>query len=100
MIKPSGFGWGAEEYNKKRFLIIQTYLTEEEAEEFMQPEKRTIGIDRAGVPVVEILRRRMHSIDIDKQNLRRNLLDTQEMLKSKPLLPIEAFETKDDGEGE
>ena len=60
-IKPAGFLWGREEKNAEKFLIIQSYLTEEESVDLMKPKlvngkrvnRRKYKIDLKGKDIIE-----------------------------------------------
>ena len=79
MIKPAGFGWTDKE--RRNFLVVQTYLTEEEVIELVMPQGRM---------------RRKHKIDLDKQGLEDEKIQAMRgLLRSKPLIGIEKIEEKE-----
>ena len=57
---------------------------------------RTIGIDEDGRPVTEITRIRRYKVDLGKQGLLAKKVEAlRGLLRSKPLVPIEAIEDKE-----
>ena len=79
MIKPAGFAWSDKE--RRNFLVVQAYLTDEKVIELVMPQGRM---------------RRKHKIDLDKQGLEDGKIQAMRgLLLSKPLIGIEKIEEKE-----
>ncbi len=65
LVRPTGYQWGAEE--KKKFLIIQLYLTEKEARQITRPKEINTGrVDESGRPIMKTIKRRAKWINLEK----------------------------------
>ncbi len=102
LVKPAGHNWSETE--RRSFLIIQAYLTEEEARNLTKPKEIATGrVDEDGRPVIKILRRRagflnLKKLGLDKVERGLKLRDIRKKLKGKRL-KWEAFEEKEQEAG-
>jgi len=93
VVRPAGHLWGAEE--RKRFLIIQVYLTGTEVQEITRPKKIATGkLDEQGRPIMKIIKRRAKRINLDKLGLSGKGLKTMRSLLEDKTLAPEVIEEK------
>ncbi|MFH1046420.1 MAG: DUF2341 domain-containing protein [Candidatus Omnitrophota bacterium] len=74
-IRSTGFDWSENERNS--FLILQLYLSPEEANELLKPEEAPTGKqDPSGKALMKTVRRRAKRINLEKIGLSKNEIKT------------------------
>ncbi len=94
LVQPNGHLWGAAE--REKFLIVQLYLTPDEAKEITRPQRIDTGKkDNSGQPIMKTIKRRAKRIDVDKLRASEGIgqAKVQKQLKNK-LVDKELIEDK------
>jgi len=91
MIKPKGHLWGASE--RRNFVIVEVYLTEQEREDFMKPETKLVRSED-GQPAFETVRRRKHRLNLDDEKIKEKIAAMKNILRTKPLIDVKDIERK------
>ncbi|MFA5143427.1 MAG: DUF2341 domain-containing protein [Candidatus Omnitrophota bacterium] len=66
-VKPAGFIWGAEE--RKNFLIIQAYLTDQQAQALVSAKETTTGTDGEGRQAKKMVKMRRYKVNFNNKEL-------------------------------
>jgi len=91
MIKPKGHLWGVSE--RRNFVIVEVYLTEQEREDLMKPETKLVRSED-GKPVFETVRRRKHRLNLDDEKIKEKIAAMENMLRTNPLIDVKDVEKK------
>ena len=90
MARPAGGKWSKTE--REGFLIIQVYLSEEDARQITQPKQVATGsIDEFGHPVMKTVKKRATRINLEKLGLsktgerKKNLKTIRALLENNPM---------------
>ena len=91
IVRPTGHMWSDTEKNS--FLIVQLYLTEEEAQNLTRPKEVPTGeVDAEGNPIMETVKRRAKKINLEEFGLskekgkrEKSLRSIKKLLQDKPL---------------
>ncbi|MDD5643967.1 MAG: hypothetical protein PHO00_00765, partial [bacterium] len=87
IVRPSGHRWGAQE--KRKFLIVKVYLTEEEVKDITQEKKIETGkFDRIGNPIMKTVGRRKNKVNLQKLGISGgSVSQAQDILNKKAFEP-------------
>ncbi|MCK9555385.1 DUF2341 domain-containing protein [bacterium] len=93
IVRPAGHKWGAQE--KRKFLIVRVYLTDEEVKDITQEKKVETGrVGRNGNPVMRTTGRRKNKVDLQKLGISGTSISQAQNILNKKIFEPDVIEQK------
>lgn len=93
IVRPAGHKWGAQE--KKKFLIVRVYLTDEEVKDITQEKKIETGkFDRSGNPIMKTVGRRKNKVNLQKLGISGGSVSQAQNILNKKVFEPDVIEQK------